>query len=68
MRVEDFWLDMYSVYVVFLTNDNREIKKTLYFYEGQVNRDEISEVIMRTFKNVNRVVSIDEWDQGLVLK
>lgn len=68
MRVEDFWLDMYSVYAVFLTNDNREIKKTLYFYEGQVNREEISEVIMRTFENVSKVVSIDEWDEGLVLK
>lgn len=68
MKIEDFWSDMYSVYVVFLTNDNRTIRKTLYFYEEQVKRDEISEVIMRKFNNVNKIISIDEWDVGLVLK
>lgn len=68
MKIEDFWLDMYCVHVVFLTNDNRKINKTLCFYEDQVNQDEISNIVMQKFGNVNKVISIDEWGEGLVLK
>lgn len=68
MRIEDFWTDMYSFYVIFLTNENVQIRKLIFLPENQIEHEDICDIIKNKFHNVNQVLSIEEWDAGLALK
>lgn len=68
MKIEDFWIDMYSFYVIFLTNDNVQIRKLIFLPENHIDHEEICNIIKSKFGNVNQVLSIEEWDAGLALK
>ena len=68
MKIEDFWMDMYSFYVIFITNEDVQIRKWLCLEENDIEDDKICAIIKSKFHNVNRVLSIEEWDAGLALK
>ncbi|TFJ77761.1 hypothetical protein [Carnobacterium maltaromaticum] len=68
MRIKDFWTDMYSLYIIFLTNENMQIRKLIFLPENHTEHEEIRKIIKSKFHNVNQVLSIEEWDAGLALK
>lgn len=68
MKIEDFWMDMYSFYVIFITNEDVQIRKLLFLQENHIEHDQICAIIKSKFHNVNRVLSIEEWDVKLALK
>lgn len=68
MRIEDFWIDMFSYYVTFLTNENVKITKLLFLPVHQIEQEEICNIIKDKFYNVHQVLLIEEWEEGLALK
>lgn len=68
MKIEDFWIDMYSFYVIFLTNENIQIRKLIFLPENHIEHEEICTIIKSKFRNVSQVLSIEEWETGLALK
>ena len=49
MKIEDFWMDMYSFYVIFITNEDVQIRKLLFLQENHIEHDQICAIIKSKF-------------------
>lgn len=70
MKIEDKWKDAYLYYVTFRVeqcNLFRVIDKTLVLYE-ELKIDEIAKIIKRNFNDVHEVLSVDVYQEVLVIK
>lgn len=68
MRIEDYWEDITTYYIEFLTeNFSRKISKVISV-SGEKSHQEIENIIHTHFKKVDKVIRIDFWEYGLLLK
>ncbi|MGO2962838.1 MAG: hypothetical protein ACTIDE_09545 [Carnobacterium maltaromaticum] len=68
MRIEDCWEDKVIYYISFLTFDERRIFLTVFLPMEVTKEKDIREIIMTNFNSVKKVLTIDEWGAGLLLK
>lgn len=68
MRIEDFWTDVIVYRAEFETNSGNKITKFLLFPATFSHESQVSEAIKTKFRNVNKVLLIEEWGDGLFLK
>ena len=68
MRIEDFWTDVILYRAEFQTENGRKITKFLTFPATFNQENQISEVIKTKFRDVDKVLFIEEWGDGLYLK
>ncbi|CAD5900449.1 conserved hypothetical protein [Carnobacterium maltaromaticum] len=68
MKIEDYWEDINTYYIEFLTGKySRKISKILSF-SGNPSVEEIESIIYTYFKKVDKVIVIEFWEEGLLLK
>lgn len=68
MRIEDYWEDISTYYIEFLTgNFSRKISKVISI-SGDPSVEEIESIIYKYFKKVDKVIRIEFWEEGLLLK
>ncbi|MDZ5760706.1 hypothetical protein RAK27_18855 [Carnobacterium maltaromaticum] len=68
MRIEDCWEDKIVYYISFLTLDDRKIFVTIFLPIEVTKKQDIIKIIMANFNNVKKVLTIDDWGSGLLLK
>lgn len=70
-RIETYWQDtvIYEVcfQVVSSNGDQRDIKKNLIFKE-ELSEQEVIDIIIQKFSNVQKVKYVDCWSEALQLK
>lgn len=68
MKIEDYWEDINTYYIEFLTgNFSRKISKVISI-SGDPSIKEIESIIYKYFKKVDKVIRIEFWEEGLLLK
>lgn len=67
MSIEDYWFDGSLYYLEFLTMDGRTISRELIVPIG-LAENMIDCIIMKSFKNIKKIVSIDFVSETLILK
>lgn len=68
MRIEDCWEDRIAYYISFLTLDERKIFLMIMLPCEITEEQAIKEIIMKNFNGVKKVLTIDEYGLGLLLK
>lgn len=68
MRIEDCWEDKIAYYISFLTLDERKIFLMIFLPIDVTKEQDIKEIIITNFNSVKKVLTIDEWSLGLLLK
>lgn len=67
MSIDDYWFDGSLYYVKFLTMDGRTISRDIIVPIG-LAESMIDFIVMNSFKNVKKIVSIDFVSETLILK
>lgn len=68
MKIETYWDDIETYYVTFLIdNGNRKIDK-LIAIKNDMPIEEIHKTIEKNFFGVEKILHVDHWGSGLLLK
>lgn len=68
MSIENYWEDVETYYIEFLTdNGTRRIDK-LIVVKSEISTDDIYRMIRIKFSRVEKILHVDHWGAGLLLK
>lgn len=67
MKIEDHWIDLVAFYIRFQSKKGTQISK-LIFLPPAYNTEKVEELIKLKFYDVETVLSVELWEEGLGLR